>query len=68
MTVFRNQGLDHVAVAVGDVERSRRFYEEVVGLERTHEEWDMPVVMTAEGSVPEPDSGGENDDGQQKLA
>src|SRR5215204_1097796 len=34
MARFANQGLDHVAIGVADVERSRRFYEEVVGLER----------------------------------
>jgi catechol 2,3-dioxygenase-like lactoylglutathione lyase family enzyme len=50
MTRFNNQGLDHVAIGVGDVERSRRFYERVLGLERTHEEWDVPVVMSASGS------------------
>jgi catechol 2,3-dioxygenase-like lactoylglutathione lyase family enzyme len=50
VAAFRNRGLDHVAVAVTDIERSRRFYEEVVGLEREHEEWDIPVVMAAGGS------------------
>lgn len=50
MAGFENQGLDHVAIGVVDVERSRRFYEEVVGLRRTHEEWDVPVVMSANAS------------------
>ena len=50
MTRFNNQGLDHVAIGVADVERSRLFYERVLGLERAHEEWDVPVVMAASGS------------------
>jgi catechol 2,3-dioxygenase-like lactoylglutathione lyase family enzyme len=47
---FNNQGLDHVAIAVRDLERSRRFYENVLGLERVHDEWDVPVVLAANGS------------------
>ncbi len=50
MTRFDNQGLDHVAIGVGDVGRSQLFYEDVLGLERTHEEWDVPVVMSASGT------------------
>jgi catechol 2,3-dioxygenase-like lactoylglutathione lyase family enzyme len=50
VTKFGNQGLDHVAIAVEDVERSRRFYTEVLGLERVHEAWNVPVVMAAEGT------------------
>ena len=50
MTRFNNQGLDHVAIGVGDVSRSQLFYEDVLGLERTHEEWDVPVVMSAAGT------------------
>ncbi|MGH2962648.1 MAG: VOC family protein [Solirubrobacterales bacterium] len=50
MTRFDNQGLDHVAIAVTDLERSRRFYEDVLGLERVHEEWDVPIVLAANGS------------------
>jgi catechol 2,3-dioxygenase-like lactoylglutathione lyase family enzyme len=47
---YGNQGLDHVAIAVADVERSRRFYADVLGLERAHESWDVPVVMAADGT------------------
>ena len=50
MAEYGIQGLDHVAIAVQDVERSRRFYAEVLGLERAHSEWDVPVVMAANGT------------------
>lgn len=50
VTKFNNQGLDHVAIGVRDVERSREFYERVLGLERAYEEWEMPVVLVAEGT------------------
>jgi catechol 2,3-dioxygenase-like lactoylglutathione lyase family enzyme len=50
MGKYGNQGLDHVAIAVEDVERSQRFYGEVLGLERAHEAWDVPIVMAANGS------------------
>ena len=50
MARFGNTGLDHVAIGVADVERSRRFYADVLGFERAHEAWDMPVVMAAEGT------------------
>jgi catechol 2,3-dioxygenase-like lactoylglutathione lyase family enzyme len=47
---YGNQGLDHVAIAVADVERSQRFYADVLGFERAHAEWDVPVVMAADGT------------------
>jgi catechol-2,3-dioxygenase len=47
---FNNQGLDHVAIAVTDLEGSQRFYEQVLGLERMHEEWEMPIVLAANGT------------------
>jgi len=47
---FGNSGLDHVAIGVTDVDRSRAFYEGVLGLERVHEQWEMPVVLAAEGT------------------
>ena len=50
MARFNNQGLDHVAIGVDDVERSQRFYEQTLGLERVHETWDVPIVMAAEGT------------------
>ena len=50
MAQFSNQGLDHVAIGVTDVARSADFYRDVVGLQRAHEAWDVPVVMAAEGS------------------
>jgi catechol 2,3-dioxygenase-like lactoylglutathione lyase family enzyme len=60
MAKFGNQGLDHIAIAVSDVERSQRFYAEILGFERAHQEWDVPVVMAANGTgvaVHEPMSG-----------
>jgi catechol 2,3-dioxygenase-like lactoylglutathione lyase family enzyme len=50
MAKYGNQGLDHVAIAVADVERSERFYADVLGFERAHAEWDVPVVMAANGT------------------
>jgi catechol 2,3-dioxygenase-like lactoylglutathione lyase family enzyme len=50
MVKYGNEGLDHVAIAVSDVERSRRFYADVLGLEHAHAEWDVPVVMAANGT------------------
>jgi catechol 2,3-dioxygenase-like lactoylglutathione lyase family enzyme len=50
MARYNNQGLDHVAIAVSDLERSQRFYEEVLGLERIHEQWEVPIVLAANGS------------------
>ena len=50
MTKYGNQGLDHVAIAVSDIDRSERFYADVLGLERAHAEWDVPVVMAANGT------------------
>jgi catechol 2,3-dioxygenase-like lactoylglutathione lyase family enzyme len=50
MASFRTQGLDHVAVAVADLDRSEDFYREVLGLERVIPEWDPPRVMASGGS------------------
>lgn len=45
--MFRLEGIDHIALAVGDVERSVQWYVEVLGLERRfEEEWgDYPAVV-----------------------
>jgi len=49
---FRVQGLDHVALGVGDQEASRRWYADVLGLRREYEaEWgDTPVALMEGGS------------------
>lgn len=45
--MFRTQGIDHVALAVRDVRSSARWYAEVLGFQRLHEEaWgDFPAVV-----------------------
>jgi catechol 2,3-dioxygenase-like lactoylglutathione lyase family enzyme len=49
---FRVQGLDHVALAVGDQQASESWYRDVLGLGREHSAaWgDTPVALMAEGS------------------
>jgi catechol 2,3-dioxygenase-like lactoylglutathione lyase family enzyme len=47
---FRTQGLDHVAIAVADLDHSETFYREVLGLERVYEQWDPPRVLASGGS------------------
>jgi catechol 2,3-dioxygenase-like lactoylglutathione lyase family enzyme len=49
---FRLQGLDHVALTVGDQEVSERWYRDVLGLGREHAaEWgNTPVALMAHGS------------------
>lgn len=47
---FTTQGLDHIAIAVADLDRSESFYAEVLGLERAHPAWDPPRMMMSAGS------------------
>ena len=46
------EALDHVGLVVSDVSRSVRWYREVLGLHRAHEDvWgDFPAVLEANGS------------------
>jgi catechol 2,3-dioxygenase-like lactoylglutathione lyase family enzyme len=46
------EALDHVGLVVSDMARSVRWYQEVLGLRRAHEEaWgDFPAVLEANGS------------------
>ncbi|HEY4284558.1 MAG TPA: VOC family protein [Chthoniobacterales bacterium] len=40
------EAIDHVALAVRDVERSAQWYIDVLGFERLHEDvWEIPVVV-----------------------
>jgi catechol 2,3-dioxygenase-like lactoylglutathione lyase family enzyme len=47
------EALDHVGLVVSDVDRSVRWYQEVLGLRRAHEEvWGgFPAVLEANGSA-----------------
>jgi catechol 2,3-dioxygenase-like lactoylglutathione lyase family enzyme len=50
MAAFRTEGLDHVAIAVSDLDRAEGFYRDVLGLERVQPQWDPPRIMASEGS------------------
>ena len=50
MEPLRTEGLDHVALTVSDLERSVRFYREVIGLESRYDELHVPMFMLAGGN------------------
>lgn len=45
--MFQTEGIDHIAILVRDVRASARWYQEVLGLKRLHEEvWgDSPAIV-----------------------
>jgi len=46
------EGLDHIALAVSDVEKSAKWYIEVLGLERQHEgSWDGIPTFVGKGAT-----------------
>ena len=46
------EGLDHIALAVSDVEESVKWYLEVLGLERQHEgSWDGIPIFVGKGAT-----------------
>ena len=46
------EGIDHIALAVPDVERTVKWYVEVLGLERQHEEvWDGVPHFVGKGTT-----------------
>ena len=49
MSEFKIEGLDHVAIRVRDMEKSAKWYEEVLGLKRlTPDQWDeSPIFLLA---------------------
>lgn len=49
--MFQLQGIDHVAIAVRDVDRSVAWYREVLGLERVHDVWGNHPAMVGIGTT-----------------
>ena len=50
--MFKIDALDHVALSVRDVERSARWYADVLGFKRQHEEmWDGVPIFVGNGAA-----------------
>jgi len=50
--MFKIDALDHVALSVRDVERSARWYADVLGFKRQHEEmWDGVPIFVGNGDA-----------------
>jgi catechol-2,3-dioxygenase len=52
MSMFQHEGLDHLALAVSDVDRTVKWYSEVLGFEPRHEGmWDGIPVFIGKGDT-----------------
>jgi catechol 2,3-dioxygenase-like lactoylglutathione lyase family enzyme len=52
MSMFQHEGIDHIALAVRDVQRSARWYADVLGFEPRHEGmWDGVPVFIGKGDT-----------------
>lgn len=45
--MLETEGIDHVALTVRDLTTSVDWYQRVLGLERRHEIWEVPVMLGA---------------------
>jgi len=50
--MIKTEGVDHIAISVKDIEKSIKWYSEIIGLERVHADmWDgVPVFIISNGS------------------
>ncbi|MGZ4983255.1 MAG: VOC family protein [Chthoniobacterales bacterium] len=50
--MFELDGIDHVALAVKDIERSARWYVDVLGFERRHDDvWNRKPIFLVKGNT-----------------
>jgi catechol 2,3-dioxygenase-like lactoylglutathione lyase family enzyme len=50
--MIQTEGVDHIAISAKDVQKTIKWYSEIIGLKRVHPDmWDgVPAFMTANGS------------------